>query len=422
MYNNKNAFEDSVLFALEAERNYLPFAKKHCPPEKYRKMKAEYEERAAALGLSKDSNEVAALKKTLLEKEEELRGAVEEARKHDELQRQNAARIADLEAELAEARAGSTHTGHDQQALLLQRQVSILEKQKRQLSTELQYLKDVVASHAPVGTADGSECDDVYGVAKKIEDLHRRNLDLTRHLAAAEDRAASAAENTVNEHMMAHVKGQYLRQIHQLKAEVAILEGSDTTQVLRFTPSNPKDAAYERAVWQEAQASVAKRSRMNGSLSRAGGNTSMMEKGLREELQKAQAKVEQVAKQKEQALKEYRDLVAFLTGYNIVPQGDGLIEAVNTLDTSQVFRFRQPIEGTTRGIEVLCSEALSVYENLACRYLDNLKSIPGFLAAVMIENHVSPFMREHLTKGAFKCRAEESTQVIRQDFSIFKDN
>lgn len=70
----------------------------------------------------------------------------------------------------------------------------------------------------------------------------------------------------------------------------------------------------------------------------------MMDKGLREELQKAQAQVEQVAKQKAKAEKEYRDLVAFLTGYSIVPQEDGLIEAVNAMDTSQVFRFRVSTE------------------------------------------------------------------------------
>ncbi|KAH7699761.1 hypothetical protein AAVH_33133 [Aphelenchoides avenae] len=407
MYHNKNAFEDSVLFSLEAERKYLPIAKKYARPEQYQKMKADYKAREAALGLSKDSKEVAVLKSALQTKEKELRGVAEEARNHVELQRHHAERIAQLEAELAQARAESTHTGHEQQALLLQTQVSTLEKQKRQISTELQYIKDVVASLASHDPAGASMCDDVHEVAKKIEELHERNLDLERRVATAEQQAASAAENTVDERVMAHVRAQYQRQINQLKAEVAILEGSDTTQVLRFTPNNPKDAAYERAVWQEAQASVAKRSRMNASLSRTGGNTSMMDKGLREELQKAQAQVEQVAKQKAKAEKEYRDLVAFLTGYNIVPQEDGLIEAVNTMDTSQVFRFRQPIEGTTHGIEVLCSEAMSIYENLARRYLDNLKSIPGFLAAVMVENH---------------CRAEPSTQILPQDFSVFKDD
>ena len=39
---------------------------------------------------------------------------------------------------------------------------------------ELQYIKDVVASLQSQDPACSSKCDDVYEVAKKIEELHQR--------------------------------------------------------------------------------------------------------------------------------------------------------------------------------------------------------------------------------------------------------
>uniref|UniRef100_A0A914IAF7 Mitotic spindle assembly checkpoint protein MAD1 n=1 Tax=Globodera rostochiensis TaxID=31243 RepID=A0A914IAF7_GLORO len=343
----------------------------------------------------------------------------------------------------------------EEQKADLQMQTDILRRQNEQLIRDHEELKCVFGG----GSISRNGLEELVRSAGQ---LRQKNKELETKLQQLELQQRPEAPTVGESRRIAQLlKLKYEAELGELRTKLQKYEplhASNTTRILRFATANPLDEARDELVIREvAAAAVAaasaanplKRRKMDNSDSDAGMGDGISRKrfdrddddgplktgegdeftededndqqqlteaeleedsghvhNLRVQLRALKHRLRQTEKGSAEVLREFRETVALLSGYDVRIGEEGFCEVENVHSKNCVFLF-QKHDQQPPTVDLLDNECAQRWKDMIANYLAQYNSVPAFLSAVTISLVETP--------EEFVSSSQQSQQSVSSD-------
>ncbi|KAL3082405.1 hypothetical protein niasHT_038471 [Heterodera trifolii] len=320
---------------------------------------------------------------------------------------------------------------HEQLIILSERakHVELLEEQKVDLQTQTDILRrqnaQLIRDHEELKCLFGGGSISRNGLEELVRSagqLREKNKELETKLKLFESQQQLRDAPTVGEsrRIAQLFKRKYDAELNELRSKLQKYEeptGSDTTRILRFATANPLDEARDELVIREVAAAAAsastgasapnplKRRKLDNSVGdelaadetpvgdEFGEETEDSNDGhvhnLRVQIRALKEQLDQTENVNAELLREFRETVALISGYDVRIGEEGFFEAESVHSKNCVFLFQKHGQQPPT-VDLLDNECAQRWKDLISNYLVRYNSVPAFLSAVTISLVESP--------------------------------